>query len=97
MKQDGHDLHHKDVDESIIDSTDFLRDADVNKKGSTVILAILFYHLDDILGGHPVKDEALAQFSHAEKILKLLSLQTKNAKAKQPAKCNNGWKKCMIQ
>ena len=38
-----------------------------------------------MLGGHPAKDEAWKHVSHSEKILKLLSLQTKNTKAKTPA------------
>ena len=58
MKQDGPDLHYKEVDESIINLNNFIKDADVIKDGSTAILAILFHYLDDILRGHPVKDEA---------------------------------------
>ena len=85
MKQDRPDLYYKEVDESLINLDNFIKDADVVKEGSTAILAILFYYLDDILGGHPVKEKAWEQFSHSEKILKLLSLQTKNTKAKPPA------------
>ena len=33
-------------------------DPDVNEKGSTATLEIFFYHLDGILRGYPVKDEA---------------------------------------
>ena len=85
MKQDRPDLYYKEVDESLINIDNFIKDADVIKRGSTAIIATLFYYLDDILGGHPVKDKAWEQFSHSEKILKLLSLQTKRSKAKPPA------------
>ena len=70
MKQDRPDLYHKEVDESIINLNNFIKDADVIKKGSTAISTILFYYLDDVLGGNHVKDEAWEQFSHFEKILK---------------------------
>ena len=46
---------------------------------------MLFYYLDHVLGRYPVKEKAWEQFSHSEKILNLLSLQTKNTKAKPPA------------
>ena len=62
MKQDRPDLHYKDVDEGMINLNDFVKDADVIKRRSTAILATLFYYLDDILGRHPVKDEAWKQF-----------------------------------
>ena len=84
-KQDTPDLYYKEVDESLINLNNFIKNADVIKEGSTAILAILFYCLDDVLGGHPVKEKAWEQLSHSEKIWKLLSLQTKNTKAKPPA------------
>ena len=85
IKQDRPDLYYKKVDEALINLNNFMKDADVEKRGSTAILATLFYYLDDILGGHHDKDKAWEQFSHSEKVLKLLSLQTKGAKAKPPA------------
>ena len=78
MKQDRPDLYYKEVDESLTNLNDFIKDADVNKRNSTGMLAILFHHLDDELEGHTVEDKAWEQFPHSEKILKLLSLQTKN-------------------
>ena len=51
MKQDRPDLYYKEIDESIINLNDFIKDADVIKEGSTAILAILFYYLDDTLRG----------------------------------------------
>ena len=76
------DLQHEESDESLTHLDDFIKDVDVIKKGSTAALAVLFYHLMDMLGGHHVEDEAWEQFSHSKKVLKLSSLQTKNAKGK---------------
>ena len=85
IKQDRPDLYYKEVDNDLIDLNNFIKEADIYKNESSTILAILFYYLDDILGGHPIKEKAWEQFSHSEKVLKLLSLQTKSAKAKPPA------------
>ena len=85
IKQDRPDLYYKEVDASLINLNNFIDESDVYKTGSSAILAILFYYLDDILGGHPIEEKAWEQFSHSEKVLKLLSLQTKSAKAKPPA------------
>ena len=85
MKQDRPDLYYKEVNESLINLDNFIKDADIMKRGSTAKIATLFYYLDDILGGHPDKEKAWEQFSHSEKVLRLLSLQTKEAKAKHPS------------
>ena len=61
------------------------KDAGVVKRALTATLAILFHHLGDVSGGHPVEDKAWEQFSQFEKVLELLSLQTKSSKAKPPA------------
>ena len=85
IKQDRPDLYYKEVDNDLINLNNFIKEADIHRNESTTTLAILFYYLDDILGGHPTKQKAWEQFSHSEKILKLLSLQTKTSKAKPPA------------
>ena len=85
MKYDRPDLYYKKVDESLINLDNFIKDADITKSGSTAKLALLFYYLDDILGGHPIEEKAWEQFSHSEEVLKLLSLQTKTTKSKPPA------------
>ena len=90
MKQAAPHLHYKKVDESIINLNDFITDADVIKKGSTAILAILFHYLDEILGGHPVKEKAWEQFSHSEKILKFSHFKQKTQRQNHRNKCNNG-------
>ena len=46
---------------------------------------MIFYYLDDILGGHEEESIAWKQFYHSEKILKKLSLETKQSKAKPPS------------
>ena len=48
MKQDRPELHYEDVDESTISLNNFIKHSDVSKRGSTAILAILFYHLEDM-------------------------------------------------
>ena len=85
MKQDRPDLYYKEVHESVINLDNFIKNADVTKRGSTAKIATFFYYLDDILGGHPNKEKAWEQFSHSEKVLRLLSLQTKEAKSKPPS------------
>ena len=62
MKQERPDLYYEEVDEIIINFNNFIKDADVIKERSKTMLAILFHHLDDILGGHTVKDKAWEQF-----------------------------------
>ena len=66
MKQDRPDLYYKEVDESLINLHNFIKDADVIKNESTAKLATIFYYLDDILGGHPIKERAWEQFSHSD-------------------------------
>ena len=85
IKTDRPDLYYVNIDPTLIDLNTFIKDADVYKTADSATLAILFYYLDDILGGHPSKKKAWEQFKHSETILKKLSLQTKNAKSKPPA------------
>ena len=85
MKQDRPDLYYKEVNKDLINLDNFIKEADVTKSETAARIATLFYYLDDILGGHSVEEKAWEQFSHSEKVLKLLSLQTKNTKAKPPA------------
>ena len=82
IKADKPDLYYIMVDPSLIDTNNFITDADVSKSQSSAVLAIIFYYLDDILGGHPSESKAWDQFYHSEKILKKLSLQTKDSKSK---------------
>ena len=58
MKYDRLDLYYKKVDENLINLDNFIKDADITKSGSTAKLALLFYYLDDILGGHPIEEKA---------------------------------------
>ena len=85
IKMDRPDLYYVMVDPQLIDPKSFIPDADVYKTESYAVLASLFYYLDDILGGHASEKKAWQQFHHSEKILKKLSLQTKEAKSKPPA------------
>ena len=85
IKMDRPDLYYVAVDPSLINLENFITDADVYKTESSAVLAILFYYLDDILGGHPIQHKAWEQFNHSEIILKQLSLQTKHTKSKPPA------------
>ena len=85
IKNDRPDLYYITVDPTLISTKDFIKNADIHKVDSTMILAIIFYYLDDILGGHPDEPKAWEQFRHSEKILKKLSLQTKSTKSKPPA------------
>ena len=85
IKNDRPDLYYIIVDPNLIDKKDFIKNADVHKIDSSMVLAITFYYLDDILGGHPDEDKAWDQFRHSEQILKKLSLQTKVSKSKIPA------------
>ena len=85
IKADKPDLYYIMVDPSLINTDNFISDADIYKTHSSATLAIIFYYLDDILGGHPSESKAWDQFNHSEQILRKLSLRTKNAKAKPPA------------
>ena len=97
IKNDRPDLYFITVDPSLINTKDFIKNADIRKIDSSMILPIIFYYLDDILGGHPNEAKAWDQFHHSEKILKKLSLQTKSAKSKPPRKSNSGWVNYTIQ
>ena len=48
-------------------------------------IASLFHYLDDTFRGHSIESKAWKQFHHSERILKKLSLKTKDPKAKSPA------------
>ena len=85
IKMDRPDLKFVNIDTSLINVENFISNADVYKTESEAIVATLFHYLDDILRGHPNKDKAWQQFNHSESILRKLSLQTKEAKAKPPA------------
>ena len=85
IKMDRPDLYYVSVDPSLINVNNFINNADVYKTESHATLAILFYYLDDILGGHPLEEKAWEQFNHSEEVLRKLSLQTKETKGKPPA------------
>ena len=85
IKQDRPDLYYKIVNGHTLNRDNFIKEADITKNGNLIQIAILFYYLDDILGGHPDEQKAQEQFLHSERILKKLSLRTKEAKAKPPA------------
>ena len=85
IKNDRKDLYYIKVDPSTIDTNNFRKDSDITCNQSCVIMAIIFYYLDDILGGHRTKELAWKQFHHSEQILQRLSLKTKETKAKPPA------------
>ena len=85
IKMDRPDLYYVMVDPELINLDSFIANADVYKTDSFAVLASLFYYLDDILGGHSSEKKAWQQFRHSEKILRKLSLQTKDSKSKPPA------------
>ena len=58
MKKKRFESYYKEVDESMTNLNDFIKDADIIKKGSRDMLAIFFYCSDDALGRNPVKDKA---------------------------------------
>ena len=86
IKQNNPSLYYINVPASEIDITNFRNDSDIvyDNKTDTYKVAVVFYYMDDILGGHTNKDIAWLQFNHSEQILKLLNLPTKQAKARIP-------------
>ena len=85
IKSDRPDLYYVQIDLRSIDPDNFMKDADFYILEDTAILAVLFYYLDDILGGHTIESMAWKQFHHTETILRRLSLRTKEAKSKPPS------------
>ena len=61
-----------------------MQGSDIHVTDDLTTIALIFYYLDDILGGHPDRSVAWKQFNHSEQILKKLSLGTKASKAKPP-------------
>ena len=86
LKRDRSDLQYEEVDESLINLDNFIKQADVYERGSTGMLEILFYYLDDVLGGHHVEDKAWEEFSHSEeKTFDFTTTSNKKRKGKTPA------------
>ena len=85
IKNNKPDIYYVSVPTNTIDLNNFISNADVKSSRGITTIAIIFYYLDDILGGHPNETVAWQQFHHSESILKLLSLKTKESKAKPPA------------
>ena len=90
IKLDRPDLYYVNIDPDLINLDNFISDADVCKSTSSATLAMLFYYLDDILGGHPLETKAWEQFNHSGEILKNYLLEQRRQKLNLRHKFNSG-------
>ena len=92
MKNDNSNLYHATVEASSIDTSSFITDSGIQTRNGLTTIALIFNHLDDILGGHQQNSIAWKQLKHSETILRRRSLRTKDAIAKPPSQVQQ-WEK----
>ena len=86
IKNDKPELYYINIPSNNFNPNNFRNDSDIkyDPYTDTYRIAVIFYYLDDILGGHIDEKEAKEQYKHSEEILIKLNLKTKTVKGKPP-------------
>ena len=85
IRNDNKELYEVSVPADLINLDHFRSFADIVHEDDQLIVATIFYYLDDILGGHRTLEGAQRQWLHSETILRLLNMMTKGTKGRPPA------------
>ena len=85
IRNDNKELYEVSVPADLINLDHFRSFADIVHEDDQLIVATIFYYLDDILGGHRTLEGAQRQWLHSETILRLLNMMTKDTKGRPPA------------